>query len=102
MMKKNCQFNARSKYWKYWSGRSIEFIFPKDLGNIKREVQVSNGRYGPYIRHGAACVLPKGENPLDIDFERAKELIDEQLLMHLLHFIKGRVFRKVLAVLVLL
>jgi hypothetical protein len=54
-----------------------------------------------HIRHGAACVLPKGENPLDIDFERAKELIDEQLLMHLLHFIKGRVFRKVLAVLVL-
>jgi DNA topoisomerase-1 len=33
----------------------------KDLGNIKREeVQVSNGRYGPYIRHGAAFVsLPK-------------------------------------------
>jgi hypothetical protein len=32
--------------------------------------------------------------PLDIDFERAKELIDEkQLLMHLLHFYKGgRVF----------
>jgi DNA topoisomerase-1 len=49
-----------------------------------------------YIRHGAFCVLPKGENPLDIDFERAKELIDEKaLLMHLLHSIKGRV-RKVL------
>jgi topoisomerase IA-like protein len=45
--------------------------------------------------------LPKGEKPLDIDFEKAKELIDEKaLLMHLLHSIKGRV-RKVLAVLVL-
>jgi DNA topoisomerase-1 len=40
---------------------------------------VSNGRYGPYIRHGAAFVsLPK-ENPLDVDFDRAKELIDESI-----------------------
>jgi hypothetical protein len=58
MKRKICQFNARSKYWKYWSGRSIEFILlPKDLGN-KEEVQVSN-RYGPYIRHGAAFVFQK-------------------------------------------
>jgi DNA topoisomerase-1 len=26
MKRKICQFNARSKYWKYWFGRSIEFI----------------------------------------------------------------------------
>jgi DNA topoisomerase-1 len=58
------------------------FLLPKDLGEYKEEeVQVSNGRYGPYIRHGAAFVsLPKGENPLDIDFERAKELIDEKAI----------------------
>ena len=58
------------------------FLLPKNLGNYKEEeVEVSNGRYGPYIRHGAAFVsLPKGENPLDVDFERAKELIDEKAL----------------------
>ncbi|MET0759602.1 MAG: topoisomerase C-terminal repeat-containing protein, partial [Flavobacterium sp.] len=32
-------------------------------------------------RHGAAFVsLPKGENPLDVDFKRAQELIDEKAL----------------------
>jgi DNA topoisomerase-1 len=38
------------------------FYYPKS-GNYKdEEVEVSNGRYGPYIRHGAAFVsLPKGE-----------------------------------------
>jgi DNA topoisomerase-1 len=58
------------------------FLLPKDLGEYKgEEVQVSNGRYGPYIRHGAAFVsLPKGENPLDVDFERAQELIDEKAI----------------------
>jgi DNA topoisomerase-1 len=58
------------------------FLLPKDLGEYKgEEVQVSNGRYGPYIRHGAAFVsLPKGENPLDVDFKRAQELIDEKAI----------------------
>jgi hypothetical protein len=46
--------------------------------------------------------LPKGENPLDIDFERAKELIDEKAIADApVAFYKGEVFRKVLAVLVL-
>jgi DNA topoisomerase-1 len=60
-------------------------LLPKNLGEYKEaEVEVSNGRYGPYIRHGAAFIsLPKGENPLDVDLNRAKELIDEKhLLMH--------------------
>lgn len=58
------------------------FLLPKNLGQYKdEEVEVSNGRFGPYIRHGAAFVsLPKGENPLDVDFERAKELIDEKAI----------------------
>tara|TARA_R110000868_G_scaffold6046_1_gene35049 strand:+ start:29110 stop:29820 length:711 start_codon:yes stop_codon:yes gene_type:complete len=58
------------------------FLLPKNLGVYKEEeVEVSNGRYGPYIRHGAAFVsLPKGENPLDVDFDRAKELIDEKAI----------------------
>jgi DNA topoisomerase-1 len=56
------------------------FLLPKNLGTYKgEEVEVSNGRYGPYIRHGAAFVsLPKGEDPLDVTIDRAKELIDEK------------------------
>jgi DNA topoisomerase-1 len=58
------------------------FLLPKNLGTYKgEEVEVSNGRYGPYIRHGAAFVsLPKGENPIDITIARAQELIDEKAL----------------------
>jgi len=54
------------------------FLLPKNLGTYKgQEVEVSNGRFGPYVRHGSAFVsLPKGENPLDVSIERAKELID--------------------------
>ena len=56
------------------------FLLPKSLGTYKgEEVEVSNGRYGPYIRFGSAFVsLPKGENPIDVSIERAKELIDEK------------------------
>ncbi|MSP85505.1 MAG: type I DNA topoisomerase [Flavobacteriaceae bacterium] len=58
------------------------FLLPKNLGTYKgEEVEVSNGRYGPYIRHGAAFVsLPKGENPIDVTITRAEELIDEKAL----------------------
>ena len=58
------------------------FLLPKNLGTYKgEEVEVSNGRYGPYIRHGAAFVsLPKGEEPLNVDLLRAQELIDEKAL----------------------
>jgi DNA topoisomerase-1 len=56
------------------------FLLPKNLGAYKgEEVEVSNGRFGPYVRHGSAFVsLSKGENPLDVTLERAKELIDEK------------------------
>ena len=58
------------------------FLLPKNLGQYKgEEVEVSNGRYGPYVRHGAAFIsLPKGEDPLDVSMERAQELIDEKAL----------------------
>ncbi len=58
------------------------FLLPKNLGTYKNEeVEVSNGRYGPFIRFGALFVsLPKGEEPLNIDMPRAQELIDEKLL----------------------
>ncbi|TDD93756.1 type I DNA topoisomerase [Flavobacterium cellulosilyticum] len=56
------------------------FLLPKNLGTYKdEEVEVSNGRFGPYVRHGSVFVsLPKGENPLDVTLVRAQELIDEK------------------------
>lgn len=56
------------------------FLLPKNLGTyIGEEVEVNNGRFGPYIRFGKTFVsLPKGEDPLDVTFERAKVLIDEK------------------------
>ena len=58
------------------------FLLPKNLGIYKgEEVEVSNGRYGPFIRFGALFVsLPKGEEPLNIEMPRAQELIDEKML----------------------
>ena len=38
---------------------------------------VSNGRFGPYVRFGTMFVsLPKGENPMEVDIDRAVELIE--------------------------
>lgn len=56
------------------------FLLPKVLGTYKgEEVEVSNGRFGPYVRHGSVFIsLPKGEEPLDVSMERAQELIDEK------------------------
>ncbi len=56
------------------------FLLPKALGTYKgEEVEVSLGRFGPFIRFGKVFVsLPKGEEPLDVDLERAKVLIDEK------------------------
>ncbi|MGH2664883.1 type I DNA topoisomerase [Flavobacterium sp.] len=56
------------------------FLLPKNLGEYKgEEVEVSNGRFGPYVRHGSAFIsLPKGEEPLDVTMERAQELIDDK------------------------
>ncbi len=57
------------------------FLLPKNLGTYKgEEVEVSNGRFGPYVRFGAAFIsLPKGEEPLDVTLVRAQELIEEKL-----------------------
>lgn len=53
------------------------FLLPKTLGKFENEeVIVSNGRYGPYIKFGDLFVsLDKGENPMEVDLKRAKELI---------------------------
>ncbi|WP_348798353.1 type I DNA topoisomerase [Flavobacterium adhaerens] len=58
------------------------FLLPKNLGIYKgEEVEVSNGRYGPYVRHGSVFIsLPRGEDPLDVSMVRAQELIDEKAI----------------------
>ncbi|REH00458.1 type I DNA topoisomerase [Flavobacterium aquicola] len=58
------------------------FLLPKNLGVYKgEEVEVSNGRYGPYVRHGSVFIsLPRGEDPLDVSMVRAQELIDEKAI----------------------
>ncbi len=57
------------------------FLLPKSLGTYNgEEVEVNNGRFGPYVRFGSAFIsLPKGENPLDVTIGRAQELIDDKL-----------------------
>ncbi|HBK71254.1 MAG TPA: type I DNA topoisomerase [Flavobacteriaceae bacterium] len=54
------------------------FKLPKTLGEYKgEEVIVANGRFGPYVKFGAKFIsLSKGENPMEVDLERAEELID--------------------------
>ncbi|MGC4040356.1 MAG: type I DNA topoisomerase [Flavobacterium sp.] len=56
------------------------FLLPKNLGTYKgEEVEVNNGRFGPYVRFGKQFIsLPKGEDPLDVTMERAQVLIDEK------------------------
>lgn len=56
------------------------FKLPKTLGDYdNEEVIVSNGRFGPYIKFGAKYVsLAKGENAMDVDMDRAIELIEEK------------------------
>ena len=53
------------------------FLLPKNLGEYKgEEVEVSNGRFGPYVRFGKLFIsLPRGEDPLDVTMVRAQELI---------------------------
>src|SRR6218665_1744158 len=57
------------------------FLLPKNLGNYKgEEVEVSNGRFGPYVRYGSQFIsLPRGEDPLDVTMERAQQLINDKL-----------------------
>jgi DNA topoisomerase I len=56
------------------------FLLPKQLGEYKgEEVEVNNGRFGPYVRFGKQFIsLPKGEDPMDVTIERALELINEK------------------------
>jgi DNA topoisomerase-1 len=56
------------------------FKFPLTLGEYEgEEVYVNTGRFGPYVKFGEAYIsIPKGEDPLEVDMERAIELIEEK------------------------
>ena len=58
------------------------FKLPLNLGEFDAEpVEVNNGRYGPYVRHGKSFIsLPKGKNPLTTTLEEAIDLIKEKRL----------------------
>lgn len=56
------------------------FLLPKMLGNYNgEELEVNNGRYGPYVRWGKSFIsLPKGIDPLDVSLEEAIAMVDEK------------------------
>ena len=56
------------------------FQLPKKLGIFQdEEIEVNNGRFGPYIRYGKKFVsLPTGKDALSIDLEEAIALIKEK------------------------
>ena len=56
------------------------FQLPKKLGDYEgEEVEVNNGRYGPYVKFGKSFVsLPKGTDPLSVELDDAIVLIKEK------------------------
>jgi len=56
------------------------FKLPLTLGEYEgQEVSVNVGRFGPYVKLGEQFIsIPKGEEPLDIDIDRAIQLIEEK------------------------
>ncbi|MFK5958791.1 MAG: type I DNA topoisomerase [Lutibacter sp.] len=56
------------------------FKLPKVIGSYEDvEVIVANGRFGPYIKYDTKFVsIPRDENPMSVDINRAIELIKEK------------------------
>jgi DNA topoisomerase I len=56
------------------------FKLPLTLGEHEgQEVSVNIGRFGPYVKFGEQFIsIPKGEEPLDLDLDRAIVLIKEK------------------------
>lgn len=57
------------------------FKLPRTLDPYKdKEVLIGTGRFGPYVKHGDQFIsIPKGEDPLEISEERAREIIDAKI-----------------------
>ena len=56
------------------------FKLPLSLGEYEgQEVSVNVGRFGPYVKFGEQFIsIPKGEEPLELDIDRAITLIEEK------------------------
>lgn len=56
------------------------FKVPFDLEDYEgKPVMIGVGRFGPYVKWGEVFIsLPKGEDPLTVDDERAREIIEEK------------------------
>lgn len=56
------------------------FKLPMNLGTYKeKEVIIGVGRFGPYVKFGEEYIsIPRGEDPLKVDMDRAIELIGEK------------------------
>lgn len=56
------------------------FKIPFDLNDYEgQSVSVGVGRFGPYVKWGETYIsIPKGENPLSVDNQRAMEIIREK------------------------
>lgn len=67
------------------------FKLPRVLGEFEGlEVKANAGRFGPYVQHGKSFVsIPKGEDPLEINLERAIELINEKRISEANKLIKS-------------
>lgn len=82
--------DEKPRYASLRSGQMIEsitlaealdlFKLPFQLENYEgKELSVGVGRFGPYIKWGDSFIsLPKGEDPLSVNLERAIELINEK------------------------
>jgi len=82
--------DSKAKYARMKKSQSIEsitleealdlFKLPKTLGTYNsHEVAVGMGRFGAYIKFGNEYVtIPKELDPLEIDLETARKLIDEK------------------------
>jgi DNA topoisomerase-1 len=56
------------------------FKLPRTLGELEEKpVKANIGRFGPYVQNGSLFVsIPKEEDPMDITFDRALELIADK------------------------
>jgi DNA topoisomerase-1 len=73
------------------------FKLPHSIGEYKeKEVIVGVGRFGPYVKWGEGYIsIPRGEDPLKVDMERALELINEKELADApIAFYKGQPITK--------
>ena len=56
------------------------FKLPFDLKEVDgKAVSVGVGRFGPYVKWGETFIsIPKGEDPLSVNQQRAEEIINER------------------------